>query len=87
MSVKSSAKSSAKTDREGVFLTFDELLAVFPRLKGLEAVLEKDERAVLLKLEKVLYECLSIGEIEQRLNDFKKAENQAAIRTAEWESR
>jgi hypothetical protein len=72
MSAKSSAKSSAetsvKTDQKGVFLTFNELLAVFPRLKRLEAVLEKDERTVLIKLEKVLYEHFSISEIEKCLN-------------------
>jgi hypothetical protein len=72
-------------DQGGAFFTLWELLAVFPRLKRAEAVLEKDERAVLLRIEKVLYECLSIGEIEQRLKDFKKAENQA--RTAGRERR
>jgi hypothetical protein len=59
---------SAKTDQKGVFLTLNELLAVFPRLKRLEAVLEKDERVVLIKMEKVLYEYLSISEIEKCLN-------------------
>jgi hypothetical protein len=75
-------------DQQGAFFTLNELLAVFPRLKRIEAVLEKDERAVLLKIEKVLYERLSIGEIERRLRDFKKAENQAGFfRTTEREVR
>jgi hypothetical protein len=60
---------SAKTDQKGIFLTLNELLAVFPRLKRLEAVLEKDERAVLIKMEKVLYEQLSISEIEKCLGN------------------
>jgi hypothetical protein len=61
------------TEREGVFFTPDELLVLFPRLKSLEAVLGKKERAVLLKMEKVLYKCLSINEIETCLKAYREA--------------
>jgi hypothetical protein len=54
-----------KTD--GFFFTVNEVLDIFPRLKIMEAELEERERAVLLKMEKNLYECLSIDEIESRL--------------------
>jgi hypothetical protein len=63
---------SAKTDQKGVFLSLNELLVVFPRLKRLEAVLEKDERTVLIKMEKVLYEHLSISEMEKCLGSVDK---------------
>jgi hypothetical protein len=57
------------TNQKGVFLTLNELIVVFPRLKRLEAVLEKDERTVLIKMEKVLYEHLSISEIKKCLGN------------------
>jgi hypothetical protein len=59
--------------RAGIFLSVDELLDVFPRFKYLEAGLGEGERAVLRKMEKTLYENLSIDEIqkvEQRVNSF-----------------
>ncbi|MDR2048258.1 MAG: hypothetical protein LBP69_02260 [Treponema sp.] len=66
-------------DQEGAFFTLNELLAVFPRLKHLEAVLKKDERAVLIKMEKVLYGHLSINEIEKRLKSPKEPETPAEL--------
>ncbi|MDR2143718.1 MAG: hypothetical protein LBP29_05060 [Treponema sp.] len=66
-------------DQEGVFFTLDELLAIFPRLKHVEAVLKKDERAVLIRMEKVLYEHLSINEIEKCLKNFKENETPAGL--------
>jgi len=49
----------------GVFLTLDDCKVLFPRLKEKEPYLAKDERAILLKLEKVLYGSLSVTEIEE----------------------
>ncbi|MDR2070930.1 MAG: hypothetical protein LBP81_05905 [Treponema sp.] len=60
-------------EKEGIFFTHDELLALFPRLKSLESVLGKKERAVLIKMEKVLYKCLSISEIETCLRAYREA--------------
>jgi hypothetical protein len=48
----------------GLFLTVEELCSVFSRLKKNEAELDAQERAVLLKIERVLYENLSIQELE-----------------------
>ncbi|MDR2553444.1 MAG: hypothetical protein LBD31_09820 [Treponema sp.] len=53
--------------REGAFFSFEELLAVFPRLKEREDELSAAERRVLYKMEKILYGQLSIQEIENRL--------------------
>ncbi|MDR0403486.1 MAG: hypothetical protein LBH35_07870 [Treponema sp.] len=66
-------------DREGVFFSVDELLAVFPRLKRLEAVLKRDERAVLARMEKALYRNLSISEMETSLKNFENAEDSGEI--------
>jgi hypothetical protein len=49
------------------FLSLQELLVVFSRFKDLEPSLTGAERAVLLKIEKILYGCLSIQEIELAL--------------------
>ena len=48
-------------------LSLDECTVLFPRLKGNESSLTKDERIILLKMEKLLYENLSIQEIDELL--------------------
>ncbi|MDR2393496.1 MAG: hypothetical protein LBD93_05005 [Treponema sp.] len=48
----------------GVFFTFNELKALFPQLKKGENTLLPAEREVLLKIERILYEQLSIQEME-----------------------
>ncbi|MCL1929238.1 MAG: hypothetical protein FWG07_10675 [Treponema sp.] len=50
-------------------LTLEELLVLFPLLKKNEALLNIKERQILVKLEKKLYEQLSIEEIEDRLGE------------------
>ena len=50
-------------------LTLEELLVLFPLLKKNEALLNIKERQILVKLEKKLYEQLSIEEIENRLGE------------------
>jgi hypothetical protein len=59
-------------EQEGAFFTPDEMLALFPRLKSFEAALEKKERAVLIKMEKVIYKCFSINEIETCLKAYRE---------------
>ena len=49
-------------------LTMDELLILFPLLKKNEANLSAKERHILVKIEKALYEHLSIEEIEGHLS-------------------
>ncbi|MDR1506930.1 MAG: hypothetical protein LBI67_07475 [Treponema sp.] len=56
--------------QSGAFFTPGELLAVFPRLKRFEAGMGEKERAVLIKIEKVLYDNLSIREIESGLKAY-----------------
>jgi hypothetical protein len=53
--------------QEGVFLPLEDCIALFPRLKRDEALLAAPEREALLKIEKVLYNCLSIQEVENLL--------------------
>ncbi|MDR2767280.1 MAG: hypothetical protein LBB82_03020 [Treponema sp.] len=48
----------------GLVLSGEELRILFPLLKGIEAQMKSAERALLLKVEKALYEQLSIREIE-----------------------
>jgi hypothetical protein len=48
-------------------LTLDELLTLFPLLKKNEEHLSGKERIILAKIEKTLYEHLSIEEIESHL--------------------
>ncbi|MDR0759227.1 MAG: hypothetical protein LBF74_03855 [Treponema sp.] len=48
----------------GVFIGFGELLAIFPRIKRGEYTMNPAERQVLTKLEKVLYEYLTVEEVE-----------------------
>jgi len=51
----------------GIFLTMEELSAIFPRLKKNEASMDSRERQVLNRIERVLYEHLSIEDLENRL--------------------
>jgi hypothetical protein len=53
--------------QEGIFLPLEDCIALFPRLKRAEALLAVPEREALLKIEKVLYNCLSIQEVENLL--------------------
>jgi hypothetical protein len=48
----------------GAFFTIKELRDIFPRLKSMETRLDRDERAALIKIEKILYNSLSVEEIE-----------------------
>ena len=49
------------------FLSLEELLLLFPIIKKNESYLSSQERQVLVKIEKILYEKLSIAEIEKKL--------------------
>jgi len=51
----------------GVFLTLDDCKVLFPRLKEKEPSLSGEERAILFKMEKVLYGSLSVREMEELL--------------------
>lgn len=51
----------------GIFLTLEELLILFPLLKRNEALLHNAERQLLVKIEKQVYERLSIADLESRL--------------------
>jgi len=51
----------------GFFLSLEELLILFPLLKKNEAGLSGKERQLLVKIEKKIYEHLSIADIESRL--------------------
>ena len=51
----------------GVFLSLNDCTVLFPRLKENEVSLSKGERMLLRRIEKVLYENLSIREIEALL--------------------
>jgi hypothetical protein len=55
---------------EGIVLTLDECKTLFPRLKGLENTLLGPERDILLRMEKVLYEHLSIQDVENLFRSF-----------------
>ena len=50
----------------GLFLSLEELLILFPLLKKNEVSLNNKERHILVKIEKKLYEHLSIADIENR---------------------
>lgn len=52
---------------DGFFLSLEELLVLFSLLKKNEAALSVKERQLLVKIEKNLYEHLSIADIESRL--------------------
>ena len=51
----------------GVFLTLNDCTILFPRLKENEPLLSEKERRLLHRIEKVLYENLSIREMEELL--------------------
>ncbi|MDR0377197.1 MAG: hypothetical protein LBH70_05330 [Spirochaetaceae bacterium] len=48
----------------GVFIGLRELITIFPRIKGGEYTMNPAERQVLMKIEKVLYEYLTVEEVE-----------------------
>jgi hypothetical protein len=59
-------------DEPGVFLTLQDLKAVFPCLKRDEGALSPAEQTVLQRVEKKLYEYLSIEEMEELLGPGKQ---------------
>jgi hypothetical protein len=61
------AGKTEKLLQKGTFFSFEELLILFPLLKKNEALLSNQERTILVKIEKTLYEHLSIAEMENRL--------------------
>ncbi len=48
----------------GLFFNLDELKILFSNLKNHEDDLSPDSESVLIKIERVLYDYLTIGEIE-----------------------
>ena len=54
-------------EEAGVYLTLKDCTVLFPRIKGIESSLSKEERMIMLRIEKVLYENLSIREMEELL--------------------
>jgi hypothetical protein len=54
---------------EETFLSLGELKAIFPRLKKDEDSLTLSERQVLTRIERTLYDHLSIQEIESTLQE------------------
>ena len=52
---------------EGIFLTLNDCITLFPGLKKNESSLSHDERMILLKIEKLLYGNLSIQDVEELL--------------------
>jgi hypothetical protein len=52
----------------GVFIGLWELMTIFPRIKQEEAVMNSEERQVLMKMEKTLYEYLSVEKVEELLH-------------------
>ena len=61
------AAGTGDSSAPGLFLSLDELGAIFPRLKRNESLLTPGERRILSRMEKVLYEHLSVADIETRL--------------------
>jgi len=55
------------THAAGLFLTLEELEVLLPLLKNNEVHLTGKERRILVKIEKELYEHLSIADMEDRL--------------------
>ena len=51
----------------GIFLSLNDCMVLFPRLKRNESSLSKEERALMLKMEKLLYGNLLIHEMEELL--------------------
>ena len=60
-------KDMESDENTGVFLTLADCAALYPRFKGNESFLSEGERLALLKLEKALYECFSVREMEELL--------------------
>ena len=58
---------SYKENEAGVFLSLQDCSLLFPLLKKEEAVVSRELRTIMLKIEKVLYENLSIREMEELL--------------------
>ena len=52
---------------EGIFLTLNDCIALFPRLKRNESALSNEERMILVNMEKILYRNLSIQDVERLL--------------------
>ena len=55
-------------EHTGVFLALNDCVALYPRLKSNEFFLSDGERMVLIRIEKALYECFSIKEMEELLD-------------------
>ena len=55
------------TDETGVFLTLNDCVTLYPRLKATESFLSDEERKIFLEIEKALYESFSIQELEELL--------------------
>jgi len=62
-----SAGSGGEVPSTGINFTQEELLVLFSLLKKSEARLNAKERQILVKIERTLYEHLSIADIESRL--------------------
>ena len=54
-------------EEPGIFLSLEELLTLFPLLKKNEALLKNSERQLFVKIEKKLYDNISIADLESRL--------------------
>jgi len=66
-SAEFSAGIGSEAPSAGINFTLEELLVLFSLLKKNEALLNAKERRLLVKIEKSLYEHLSIADIENRL--------------------
>jgi hypothetical protein len=55
------------TSKPGLFLNLDELKILFSSLKAHEDDLSRDAGSMLVKIERLLYDYLTIGEIESLL--------------------
>jgi hypothetical protein len=67
-------------EEAGVFLTLQDLETVFPLLKKEENLLSPAEQAIFLKIEKKLYEYLSIEEMEDLLKVRKSSRGLGLIK-------
>ncbi|MDR2742827.1 MAG: hypothetical protein LBB98_11840 [Treponema sp.] len=52
----------------GVFIRLKELMTIFPRIKQGEQTMNGEELQVLMKMEKALYEYLSVEEAENLMH-------------------
>lgn len=55
------------TNKQAIELTLSEIIIIFPRLKTIEDKLSEKERDILSKMEALLYDNLSIEELEALL--------------------